>query len=176
MVPEWLEVDSAGVVVFRVENQHCASWGVSAGSASSDDPPVLVDVGDGWRPYSDQLTLALVEMVLPEAMFSADQRACDNRELDEVADATLIDGFERLPLPDFPFWAGLDESPLRWFAGPDVLLRDDGGGWLWVHARTPEALQVVRERLPGGWMFGASAGPPGCNQPVARTVAQVPAS
>ena len=153
VVPERLEVDSAGVLVFRVENQHCAWWGVSARSAGSDDPPVLVNVGDGWVPYSDRLTLALVEMVLSEAMFSADERACDNRELDDVAHAGLIDGFERLPLPDFPFWAGLDDSPIRWFTGPDVLLRDDGGSWLWVHARTPVALQAVRERLPGDWMM-----------------------
>lgn len=153
VAPEHLEVDANGVLIFRVENQHCAWWGIPAGAVNSDDPPVLVNVGDGWVPYSDRLTLALVEMVLSETMFSADERAGDNRELDDVAYAVLIEEFDRLPLPDFPFWAGMDGSSIRWFAGPDVLLRDDGGSWLWVHGRTPEALQKVRERLPGDWMM-----------------------
>lgn len=150
--PDQLRRDADGVLVFRVENQHCASWGVSA-EAADDDPPVLVRTGNRWMLYSDRLSIALVEMVLSEAMFSADEGHVDNRDLDDAAGAAMLAVFERLPMPDFPFWAGLDGPPVRWFAGPDVLLRDDGGTWLWVHGRTPAAVQAVRDRLPGDWLM-----------------------
>ncbi|MGC4746131.1 hypothetical protein ACLQ28_10770 [Micromonospora sp. DT201] len=125
--PQSLDVDPDGVLVFRVEAQSCASWGVPAWAIGQDDPPVVVNVGDGWAPYSDRLSVALVEMV--------------------------IAAFERLPLPIFPFWAGMGGPGVRWFAGPDVLLRNDGETWLWVHGRTPEAVQAVRKRLPGEWLM-----------------------
>lgn len=153
--PERLRIDADGVLVFRVENQYCASWGVPVldvdDDEDDDDPPALVNVGDGWVPYADRLPTALVEMVLSEALFSADERVTDNRELDDATHAALNAAFDRLPLPDFPFWAGMND-PVRWFAGPDVLLRDDGGAWLWVHGRTASAVQAVRQALPGDWM------------------------
>ncbi len=148
-----LEVAADGVLVFRVEAQNCARWGVSGKDSGQDDPPVLVNSGDGWVPYSDRLSLALVEMVMSEAMFSADQRDVDHRELDETANALVCAAYEPLPLPVFPFWAGMDGPGVRWFAGPDVLLRNDGETWLWVHGRTPEAVQAVRERVSGEWLM-----------------------
>ncbi len=153
--PQSLDVDPAGVLVFRVEAQGCASWGVPARSIGQDDPPVVVNVGDGWVPYSDRLSVALVEMVMSEAMFSADERDVDNRELDDTTNALVSAAFERLPLPVFPFWAGMDGPGVRWFAGPDVLLRNDGETWLWVYGRTPEAVQAVRDRLSGEWLMVA---------------------
>ncbi|GGN85186.1 hypothetical protein GCM10010112_65350 [Actinoplanes lobatus] len=149
--PQSLRVDSDGVLVFRVEAQGCASWGVSGHVIHQDDPPVVLNIGDGWVPYSDRLSLALVEMVMSEAMLSADEHHFDDRELDDTANALVTAVFERLPLPVFPFWAGMDGPGVRWFAGPDVLLRNHGDTWLSVHGRTPAAVQAVRERLPGEW-------------------------
>ncbi|WFE94876.1 hypothetical protein [Micromonospora sp. WMMD987] len=151
--PQNLDVDSDDVLVFRVEAQGCASWGVPVRAIGQDDPPVVVDAGDGWVPYADRLSVALVEMVMSEAMFSAGERHVDNRELDDTVNALVSAAFECLPLPAFPFWAGMDGPGVRWFAGPDVLLRNDGGTWLWVHGRSPEAVQAVRERLPGEWLM-----------------------
>jgi hypothetical protein len=150
--PQSLNVDPDGVLVFRVEAQGCASWGVPVPAIGQDDPPVVVNVGAGWEPYSDRLSVALVEMVMSEAMFSADGPNVDNRELDDTANALVSAAFERLPLPVFPFWAGINGPGVRWFAGPDVLLRNEGETWLWVHGRTPEAVQAVRERLSGEWL------------------------
>ncbi|GGN36453.1 hypothetical protein FHR83_006375 [Actinoplanes campanulatus] len=150
--PQSLDVDPDGVLVFRVEAQGCASWGVPARAIGQEDPPVVVNVGDGWEPYSDRLSVALVEMVMSEAMFSADERNVDNRELDDTTNALVSAVFEPLPLPVLPFWAGMDGPGVRWFAGHDVLLRNDGETWLWVHGRTPDAVQAVRERLSGEWL------------------------
>jgi hypothetical protein len=151
--PQSLDVDPDGVLVFRMEAQGCASWGVPARAMGQDDPPVMVNVGDGWLPYSDRLSVVLVEMVMSEVMLSADERNVDNRELDDTTNALVNARFDPLPLPVFPFWAGMEGPGVRWFAGPDVLLRNDGETWLWVHGRTPAAVQAVRERLSGKWLM-----------------------
>ncbi|MEU8006956.1 hypothetical protein AB0B66_37835 [Catellatospora sp. NPDC049111] len=154
LAPGQLLRDAEGVLVFRVENQYCASWGVPAEAVDRDDPPVLMGTGGRWLPYTDRLSIALVEMVLSEAMFSADEANVDNRyDMDDAASAALRATFVRLPLPDLPLWAAPDGPPVRWFAGPDVLLREDSGTWLWVHGRTPAAVQAVRDRLPGDWQM-----------------------
>ncbi|GAA4946532.1 hypothetical protein GCM10025331_37590 [Actinoplanes utahensis] len=151
--PQSLEVGAGGVLVFRRENQNCAVWGVPENALGQDDPPAVLDAGDGWVPYTDRLSVALVEMVMSEAMFSGYEDHVDNRELDGATLAALEAGFEPLPLPVLPFWAGMEGPGVRWLSGPDVLLRDDGGEWLWVHGRTPEAVQAVRDRLPGDWLM-----------------------
>lgn len=158
LAPGRLHRDPDGVLVFRVENQYCASWGVRLGAGALDDPPALLNIGDGWEPYADRLSLALVEMALSESMSSARDGRTDNRSLGSVAQAELGVAFERLSLPDFPCWAVPDCPPVRWYAGPDVLLRDDAGEWLWVHGRTPAAVQAVRDRLPGGWELAPRTG------------------
>jgi len=153
LLPEQLAIGGAdGVLVFRVENQSCAAWGVRGSELGQDDPPVVLEAGHGWVPYADRLSTALVEMALSESLF-ADEHNTDNRDLDDLTHAALGREFALLPLPAFPFWAAPGGPPLRWFAGPDVLLRDDGGSWLWVCARTAAALEAVRERLPGDWIM-----------------------
>ena len=153
--PEQLRVDPSGsVLVFRNENQSCASWGVRLADIELDDPPVVVESGRGWAPYSERLSLALAEMVLMESTFSGyGDDTTDNRELDDATLGLLEAEFDLLGLPDLPFWAGDEGSVIRWFYGPDVLLRDDGGAWLWVSGRSPEAVAAVRARLPGEWLM-----------------------
>jgi hypothetical protein len=152
--PYQLRIDPSGsVLVFRDECQGCTSWGVRLAELDLDDPPVVMELGDTWMPYSVRLSLALAEMVLFESMFSEpDERAVDNRDLDDVALGQLEAGFTRLGLPDLPM-AGPGGPRVRWFQAPDVLLRDDGETWLWVHGRGSAAVEAVRERLPGDWQM-----------------------
>jgi hypothetical protein len=76
----------------------------------------------------------------------------DNRELDPAAAALNEQHFARLAIPAYPLWAE-PGGVVRWFTGPDVLLRDDAGIWLWVRARTTLALDAVRTALPGEWLM-----------------------
>jgi hypothetical protein len=154
--PEELEVDATGdVLVYRVENQAVAVWGVPLAALEQPDPPVLVadnfEVGS-WEPYLERFSLACVEMVLSESLFSAPLELSDNRELDPAAAALVEQHFARLAIPAYPLWAE-PGGVVRWFTGPDVLLRDDAGIWLWVRARTTLALDAVRARLPGEWLM-----------------------
>lgn len=105
----------------------------------------MLNVGNGWTPYADRLSLALVEMVLSEAMFSANEETADNREL---ANTVLSNTFARLPLPAFPSWAEPDGPGIRWLTGPDVLLRNDSEAWLWVYGRSPKACRPYGNRYP----------------------------
>jgi hypothetical protein len=151
--PHLLQVDADGVLVFRWEHQGSTSWGVPVASAGWDDPPVVVEGRHSWVAYSDRLSIALVEMVLSEMMFSVDEWVVDNCALvDEASHAAVSAAFNRLPLPDFPTGFG---ASIRWFVGPDVLVRDDCGTWLWVLGRTSAAVQAVRDSVPGDWQMGS---------------------
>jgi hypothetical protein len=154
--PDQLEVDVTGeVLVYRVENQSVALWGVPLAAMGQSDPPVVMapnfeDVG--WEPFLERFSLACVEMVLSESLFSAPVELSDNRELDPATAGLVGQLFASLAMPDYPMWA-LPGGSVRWFTGPEVLLCDFAGTWLWVRARTTGALDAVRIALPGEWLL-----------------------
>jgi hypothetical protein len=75
--PDRLRVDHSGsIMVFRVENQHCAEWGVATGDDwNQADPPVYVRQRDDrrWEPFLDRVPAACVEMVLSEVLLGRRQ-------------------------------------------------------------------------------------------------------
>jgi hypothetical protein len=156
--PDQLHFDETGqALVFRVENQSVAYWGIAAEDLRLDDPPVIfqLDAPRGahqpWRRFLDRFSLACVEMVLTEHMLGGSGYH-DNRESDQAALELLEHHYNRLAMPDYPMWAIPEEPPVRWFVGRDVLIRDDSRQWMWVVARTLEALQAVRDTIPGDWL------------------------
>jgi hypothetical protein len=145
-----------GVLVYRIEAAGCASWGVRIADLGLADPPTVVygdyESGGSWRPFLDSFSLAAVEMVLSEAVMPGHAEWYDCRKLDEADIVRLEQLYERLPFPEYPgWWRPEVESVIRWFGGPDVLLREDGRAWLWVLARSPASLARVRDALPGQW-------------------------
>jgi hypothetical protein len=118
--------ESGEVLIFRRENQVCARWGVRLDQPGQPDPPVV------WQ----------------------------GRTADEWTGwAPYFDRFSLACLeivPDYPMWTRWPAGPqTRWFAGPDVILREDAATWVWVRARTPAALIPVREAMPGDWNHAA---------------------
>lgn len=148
--PDELSVEH-GMLVFREENQWVARWGVPVEDLERDDPRVVVRVSladpdaDPISPWLDRLSVAFVELVLSESLFVPEELSWgDEVTADEVA---LVERWAtRLPLPDYPADGGS-----RWFTGPDVLVRVDGGEWLWVRARTEEALDGFTD-APEEWL------------------------
>jgi hypothetical protein len=145
--PTRLCLDGTGeVLLVRRENQGCAQWGIRVEDLRCDDPPVVMQVKGpdrSWQPCADRLSVACIEMVLSESLWSSAELLGD-LELDDHTVAALEQRFPRLPVPTFPHWTLPD---VRWFAGPDVLLRDDAQTWLWVRARTCQALDDVWKAL-----------------------------
>jgi hypothetical protein len=154
--PDELEVDLTGeVLIYRVENQSVAVWGVPLAAMAQADPPVVLarnfeDVG--WEPFLERFSVACVEMVLSESLFSAPAELSDNRELDPAEVVLVGQRLARLAVPDYPMWA-LPGGSVRWFVGPEVLVFDFAGTWLWVRARTTGGLDAVRVALPGEWVM-----------------------
>ena len=139
-----------GLLVFRDENQGAARWGVET---DGPDPRVLMradlddDAAEHWEPWLGSFSLTCVDIVLSEVLH-ADEELSDYREPDED-DLEVLERYARLPLPEYP--AG--QLPgTRWFAGPDVILREDQRAWLTVRARTPEALTAVCDDFGDGWL------------------------
>ncbi|MGW7064614.1 SMI1/KNR4 family protein [Streptomyces sp. NPDC054904] len=145
--------DLGGVLCFRSENQGCAFWGVRLCDLGEADPPVVVQSREGWRPFMDRVSLACVELVLSETLFSDGPlyNACE-------LPAGVVDAvprlFQRVALPDYPMWTGDDESPVRWFSAPGLLLRQDGltaECWLHVRGKTLAHLSAACIAVPGRW-------------------------
>lgn len=141
-----------GLLVFRDEDEDegAARWGVQI---SGTDPRVMMradlddDEAERWVPWLDRFSLACVEMVLSESLH-ADAEFADYRETDED-DLEVLERYARLPIPEYP--AG--EVPgTRWFAGPDVILREDQRVWLTVRARTADAFAAVCDDFGDGWL------------------------
>ncbi|MEV4330972.1 SMI1/KNR4 family protein [Streptomyces sp. NPDC049597] len=155
--PAGLYVDDGydgGALVFRRENQDCASWGVLMDRIADDDPPVVVESADGWIPFLDRMSTAWVELVLTETLLASAHRY-DACELPDDLLPALEAGYTRVDLPDHPLWASTADSPLRWYAAPGRVLRRDGlGNHSWVHAggQTAAHLDLVRAQLPGSWV------------------------
>jgi hypothetical protein len=110
---------------------------------------------DPLHPYLDRLSLAIVEMLLSEALFSGhDGSFGDNRELDDDALRLLESRFVRLSIPDCPMWTDPGSGVAwRWFGGPGVVLREDAATWVWVLAQSEETLNGVRALIPGDWLM-----------------------
>jgi hypothetical protein len=152
--PGQLRVDDSGeVLVFRMENQGLASWGVPLIELDVADPSVVVDAGDGWRPFMERLSLACVEMVLSEVTLGAHRRA-NACELPPDLLSKVTSEWARVAFPDYPNWASAEDSPIRWYAAPGQLLRIDGPGpwpWLFACGQTEVDLERICLALPAQW-------------------------
>ncbi|MFG2215586.1 SMI1/KNR4 family protein [Streptomyces sp. NPDC048685] len=142
LAPKDLYLDAdRGVLVFRVENQSCAYWGIRITDLDQDDPPVVVradlvrPTADDWAAWLGRVSVAFVEIALSEAL-CADEDLMgwvtpDDTGLPEDIAAT----FRRLPLPEYP----ISQQPgSRWYAHDEIILRDDRGTAMF-RARTEAA-------------------------------------
>jgi hypothetical protein len=157
--PDQVAVDDTGeVLIFRVENQWVAEWGVPLPVVAEPDPPVVfrLDSTDraerAWRPFLERVSTACIEMVLSEWTLTGGELT-DCRELDRAAIAALDEQFRRLPMPDHASWAQPDGAPVRWFEGFGAVLRVEAGEWLWVRAASVDGIAAVRRALPGEWLM-----------------------
>jgi hypothetical protein len=147
--------DSGTTVVFRVENQNCAEWGVAAADPASADPPVYlrrVGVG-GWEPFLDRVSVACVEMVLSEVLLGRGQLG-DMCELPVELISVVESAYQQMALPEYRLWANPDVT-VRWFSAPGKLLRMDGRGpgcWLVAGGETLADLRSIRATVPGPWI------------------------
>ena len=155
--PDRLRVDRlAPVIVFRVENEDCAEWGVAAGDHwNPEDPPVYVrQQGDRrWEPFLDRASLACVEMVLSEVLLGCCWQRGDMCALPVSLIPLVESAYEQLPVPEYPSW--YDPSiTVRWFSAPGKLLRMDGHGpycWLIAGCQATADLESIRAAIPGPW-------------------------
>lgn len=122
------------MLVFRVENQVSAYWGVPLA-----DPPMVMrmdledEYAEPWDAWLDRFSLACVEMVLSESLFGDDELG-GHRALTERDVALLEQRYTRLPMPEYP--VSQTVPGIRRFADPDGVLREDSRQLLWVRGRT----------------------------------------
>jgi hypothetical protein len=158
--PHKLGLDESGTtVVFRVENQRCAAWGVRAADLASVDPPVYVRHRGGWEPFLERLSTACVEMVLTEVLL-APGKPGNMCELPAELITMVESAYEHMALPEYPLWAEPCIT-VRWFSAPGKLLRMDGRGpycWLSVRGRTQADLESICATIPGPWCLAEGTG------------------
>ncbi|MFE9428500.1 SMI1/KNR4 family protein [Kitasatospora sp. NPDC006697] len=136
-----------GALVYRVENQGAACWGIPLAELAGADPGTVLrpDLADRsqerWEPWEESLTEACVEMVMSEAVHAPGELT-DSLETDGTGEC-LGELFQELP--------GFGRD-LRWFTGPDLLIRELNSFCVQALARTPQALAALRETVPGEWL------------------------
>jgi hypothetical protein len=155
--PDGLRADRSGsMLVFRVENQCCAEWGVATEDDwNPADPPVYVRrPDDRWEPFLDRVSTACVEMALSEVVIGR-WRLVDMCELPGELITRVESAYDQLPVPEFRSW--YDRSvTVRWFFAPGKLVRMDGrgpGAWLTAGGKTPADLKSIRATIPGPWTW-----------------------
>lgn len=88
--PERLRV-LEGALVYHVENQAVAHWGILLSDLAVQDPPTVVrrDLADRsaerWEPWTARLSVALVELVMSETVLYESDGLSDAPELLRVA-------------------------------------------------------------------------------------------
>ncbi|NJC73208.1 SMI1/KNR4 family protein [Planosporangium thailandense] len=154
--PAELYLEPTGeALIFRVESQGFAHWGVLTADLDKPDPPVVVKLNlrneraESWDAWLGTFSAACIEMVLSESIYARGELG-DNKAQDDAEAEQLEQRYEQLALPDYPT-PPVGGTAVRWFTGPDVVLRDDQQGCLWVRARTAAALERMRRNLPGYW-------------------------
>lgn len=140
--PEDLEIHE-GALVFREENQGVCAWGVLLEDLHQDDPPTYLrpDLADKseekWLPWTDKLSLAIVEALMAETVLADAGDLSDSWELDgEPADDTGLTELPRIQ----PEW-----YKTTWYVGDDVLAHVSDDAWISVRARSREALLACLE-------------------------------
>ncbi|MEU4501342.1 SMI1/KNR4 family protein [Streptomyces sp. NPDC024089] len=142
LAPEDLYLDAdRGVLVFRVENQSCAYWGIRVTDLDQDDPPVVVradlvrPTADDWAAWLGRVSVAFVEIVLSEALCADEDLMGWVTPEDTGLPEDIAATFRRLPLPEYP----ISQQPgSRWYAHDEIILRDDRGTAMF-RARTEAA-------------------------------------
>ncbi|OKJ06681.1 SMI1/KNR4 family protein [Kitasatospora sp. CB01950] len=144
--PEELYIDQ-DCLVYRVENQSCAYWGIPLTALDQEDPPTVA-----WPDVAPSVQLEITPWT---ARFSAE---CLGIVLAEplLDDSAHVDGAEVDPA-DLTAWTELprvhaDGVDTRFFARPDALLVLQEGAWLAVRAVDEEALDAICEELPAPWL------------------------
>ncbi|QKW22083.1 SMI1/KNR4 family protein [Kitasatospora sp. NA04385] len=144
--PEELYVDREHLV-YRVENQGCAYWGVPLAALGRADPPTVA-----WpnlapptvpepEPWTARLSVEILAVVLTEPLFDEDAHV----DAGEADPAELV-GWTELPRL---YEAGIDT---RFFARPDALLAVQGDSWLALRAVSREALEALCGQIQVSWL------------------------
>lgn len=137
--PEDLET-CEGALIFRDENQGVCAWGVLLKDLHQDDPPTYLraDLADKsqeeWLPWTDKLSLALIEALMAETVLAEVEDLSDAWELDgEPVDATDLTELPRIQ----PEW-----YKTTWYVGDDILAHVSDTAWISVRAHSAEALRA----------------------------------
>jgi hypothetical protein len=134
--PDRLDVDD-DVLVFAVENQGVVQWGLRVDEG--DDPPVMVSEEEGWVVESPTTSAFALHFALLNVKWSKAVAYRANGQAPDEALAAIAERLPRLPFQElhWPAW------PTRFFGTDDVLVETNGDSWIWVSARTAEALREV---------------------------------
>ncbi|MCX4785017.1 SMI1/KNR4 family protein [Streptomyces sp. NBC_01221] len=143
LAPQDLSLDEdRGVLVFRVENQSCAYWGIRVTDLDQDDPPVVArpaltrPATDDWTAWLGRVSVEFIEIVLSEAL-CADEDLMEREVLGDTGlPEDVVGAFQHLPFPEYPISR---QTGSRWYAHDEIILRDDRQTLL-IRARTAAAL------------------------------------
>ncbi|WP_326681901.1 SMI1/KNR4 family protein [Streptomyces sp. NBC_01237] len=122
--PEELEADGSALIR-QAEKFWLYQIAVPIDRIAETDPPVLIDGSseayDDWEPFADRFSAVCVETVMSENSLCGDWGGWHRERL--APDATYLEQ-SLTPIPPLIVPGG-QENANRWYAGADVLVRED---------------------------------------------------
>ena len=145
---EDLEQSICEVIYFYTENQAVVNWGIFVSDLTLDDPPVYLD--ETGAIENQTLSEFITQMVVLET-------ACFGTAFggNSAADLKALETVEQNFVPlGFPKWRWPADC-CRLYGGSDVLIETeaspDGYRWIWVGARSQEALRETASLFSLDW-------------------------
>lgn len=129
-----------GRLAFRIEHQNCARWAIDVGG-DGDDPEVLLQINNTWRPAGGPVSSFLIHVALSESVLAA-EHAFD-RPVDDGEVALMRRVLRRLDIEPFTFWAD-PGGAIEFYADSDTLIMLQAETWLWAAGLDDAAVRRLR--------------------------------
>jgi hypothetical protein len=106
--PDELYLDASGdALIFRVDSQACAHWGVLTTDLNKADPLVMNrfklrdERAESWEAWLATFSSACIEILLSESIYACEELG-DNKEQQQHEAEQLEQRYTQLALPDYP--------------------------------------------------------------------------
>ncbi len=134
----------------RIENQGCVEWAARIDAVEPDPIVWSRPLGGSWQRDAGSVSSFLVAAALQEAIWAPQH--CANSAMDGEHESLLRVGFRRIDIEAFDLWSD-PTLQCSFYGGPDTLVADVAGSWMFAACLTSQALVQLTSSVPAEWVL-----------------------